>query len=125
MVQVSVTIKGLDELAAKLQHLGEEVRTKAKEEIMTSALEIESRAKELCPVDTGRLRSSIRTDSSTEGEELGATVFTDVDYAPYIELGTSRMAAQPFLVPAVEQVAPQMIRNLETIIQNATEKVGD
>lgn len=38
---------------------------------------------------------------------LDAAVQVPVDYAAYVELGTSRMAAQPFLTPAVELVASQ------------------
>ena len=50
-----------------------------------------------CPVDTGRLRNSI--DMVTE-PDVGV-VFTNVDYAPHVELGTEKQTAQPFLVPAL------------------------
>lgn len=58
---------------------------------------IETTAKELAPVDTGRLRASIHYDKAS------GTVGTNVTYAPYIELGTRRMRAQPFLFPASER----------------------
>lgn len=57
----------------------------------------ETHAKKLCPVDTGRLRNSI---SHTNDEDT-AYIGTNVEYAPYIELGTSRTKAQPFLKPAI------------------------
>lgn len=46
-------------------------------------------------VDTGRLRDSIT--HSTDRGNLTTTVGSDVEYAPYVELGTYKMAARPFL----------------------------
>lgn len=63
-------------------------------------------AKRMCPVDTGRLRSSIAEELRTDGRDLSEIVGTDVEYAPYVELGTRRMRAQPFLRPAAEQAKP-------------------
>lgn len=58
----------------------------------------EGYAKRLCPVDTGRLRNSI-THVLDSGEQA-VYVGTNVEYAPYVELGTSRQKAQPYLRPA-------------------------
>lgn len=58
----------------------------------------EAYAKEECPVDTGRLRNSI----SHAVDDNTAIIGTNVEYAPYVELGTSKMDAQPYLRPAVE-----------------------
>jgi HK97 gp10 family phage protein len=92
------------------------------------AFEVQDAAKQLAPVDTSALQNSIYTVTaeadgygaasgeakSANGNALtaphpapktgAAHVGPCVDYAEYVELGTSRMAAQPFLVPAVEQV---------------------
>ena len=46
----------------------------------------EGYAKDLCPVDTGNLRNSI-THTVDEAEQT-AYIGTNVEYAPYIELGT-------------------------------------
>ena len=45
---------------------------------------VQLRAVELVPVDTGRLRSSI----TQEVAPLRGRVFTNVEYAPHVELGT-------------------------------------
>lgn len=63
-----------------------------------SALVVEGAAKNLAPVDTGNLRNSI----THEVEKNEARVGTNVDYAPFIELGTVKMAAQPYLNPALD-----------------------
>lgn len=62
-------------------------------------LTAEGYAKKLAPVDTGNLRNSI-THQVDDGEHA-AYIGTNVEYAPYQELGTIHMAAQPFLKPAV------------------------
>lgn len=65
-----------------------------------------SGAKRLCPVDTGRLRSSITEELRHDGDGLVEVVGTDVEYAAFVELGTSRMRAQPYLRPAAEAARP-------------------
>lgn len=57
--------------------------------------DIAADARRFVPVDTGELRSSIRVDDTT------AEVVADAEHAGYVELGTSRMAAQPYLRPAL------------------------
>lgn len=63
-------------------------------------LTAERYAANLCPVDTGRLRNSIT--STVDSGEKAAYIGSNVEYAPYVELGTSRMKAQPFLRPAAQ-----------------------
>ena len=59
----------------------------------------EGYAKEECPVDTGRLQNSI----SHARDDNAAYIGTNVEYAPYIELGTSRMKPRPYLRPAATE----------------------
>jgi len=55
--------------------------------VMQAAFLVERDAKIGCPVDTGRLRASIR---SQKLNNESAKVFTDVEYAPYVEFPTAR-----------------------------------
>lgn len=48
---------------------------------------------------TGRLRSSIATDLKKNSVKIG----TNVEYAKSLEYGTSKVAARPFLRPALER----------------------
>lgn len=61
-------------------------------------LHAEGYAKLLCPVATGRLKNSLT--HSPEGKYT-EVIGTDVEYAIYVEAGTSRQRAQPFLKPAL------------------------
>lgn len=56
-------------------------------------------AQSRAPVRTGHLRGSIQRIIVKRGKE--ATIFASAEYAPYVEFGTYKMAARPFLYPAV------------------------
>lgn len=70
-------------------------------ELLRRVIRVESAAIRACPVDTGRLRSSITHDVGQDERGLVGRVGSDVVYAPYVEFGTSRTPAQPFLRPAL------------------------
>ena len=54
-------------------------------------------------VRTGRLRNSI----SHARDDASAYVGTNVEYAAYVELGTSKMKPRPYLRPAAENYADE------------------
>lgn len=68
-----------------------------------SGVRVQNRAKQLCPVDTGRLRSSIQLvdPHQVSTDVLSVRVGTAVNYARYVEFGTRYMAARPYLRPAL------------------------
>lgn len=65
------------------------------------AVKVEATAKRLCPVDTGRLRSSITHQLATDARGLHALIGSNVEYAIFVELGTMANRAQPYLRPAL------------------------
>lgn len=70
----------------------------------------EDHVKALAPVDTGRLRASI----THLVDDRSVTIGTNVEYAKYQEAGTSRMKAQPFLEPGINnnmEEFKEIIRN--------------
>lgn len=70
-------------------------------DLVRRAISTERTAKRLCPVDTGRLRASITHAVNQDGQGLYADIGSNVDYAVYVELGTSRVPARPFLRQAL------------------------
>ena len=81
-----------------------------------AAHNIESKAKDRVPVDTGATKNSIIV---TKPRRLQRRIGPSTQYAPYLELGTHRMPARPFLIPALmsekpklESAAVQMIKRL-------------
>ena len=73
-------------------------------------------AKKLAPYDTGNLRNSI-THEVDDGEPA-AYIGTNVEYAPYVCLGTIHMNAQPFLKPAVAANANTYRKIIEKELKN-------
>ena len=57
-------------------------------------------------VDTGRLRTSITHEVEETINEIVGRVGTNLDYAIFLEYGTSRMAARPFLRPGLAKNIP-------------------
>lgn len=74
--------------------------------VIECGLAIEAQAKDFTTVDTGRLRDSISTAVGRDEVIVG----TNVEYAPYVEYGTSRNMAQPYLRPAVDLVAGRAVQ---------------
>ena len=95
-------------------HFFEKYPDKAKaavaEAIKKGCLSIEASAKQNCPVDTGNLRASITTNiiDDTSGE-----VGTNVEYASFVEYGTKKHSAQPFLYPAFKEYEGKIIQEIE------------
>lgn len=65
----------------------------------------ENYAAKKCPVDTGNLRGSITYE--VDAADNAVYIGTNVEYAPYVELGTSHQKAQPFLRPAASEHGAQ------------------
>ena len=82
----------------------------------TCGLVAEGYAKKLAPVDTGNLRNSIT--HTVDDEEPAAYIGTNVEYAPYQELGTIHMKAQPFLKPAVAEHANEYRKIIENELKS-------
>jgi HK97 gp10 family phage protein len=74
------------------------VRAALEKAVSDTALEIEGRAKMLAPVDTGFLKSSI---FSKQIAPYRWAIGPAASYGIWQELGTHRMAAHPFLLPAL------------------------
>ena len=78
-------------------------------------LTAETYAKKATPVDTGRLRNSI--SHTVDGE--AAYIGTNVEYAPYVELGTSRAKAHHMLQKAATEHSAEYKRLAEDAVQSA------
>lgn len=53
---------------------------------------VERTAKEKAPKDTGALRRSITSNVSEEADYIVGTIYTPLEYAPYVEYGTGLFA---------------------------------
>ena len=119
-----------------LPELAEKLETALDEVVKKAAFDIQALAQMKTPVDTGFLKNSIyvRTpDESTYDDaqepEPGQTLLPEVaaphkheavvavgaSYGVYVEFGSVHGPAQPYLTPAVAEVAPMLLLALEKL----------
>jgi HK97 gp10 family phage protein len=89
-----------DTFTAKLAAASQRLKSEVAQQMDGVGADMEDLARELVRVRTGFLQSTIyhRVDESTLAMDFGATA----DYASFNEFGTRRMAAQPFIRPALD-----------------------
>ena len=88
-----------------------DLKRKALEEI---GLQAEGYVQLITPVDTGRLRASI---SHRVIDENSVAIGTNVEYAAYVERGTSKTRAQPYLKPGVMNHLDEYKRIAESVLK--------
>lgn len=94
MGSFDVTINGGNALIKKLKQASETIQMETVKIINDSVKEISISAKAKVPVKTGFLKSNI--GYTTYKENIGATVYADARYAPYVEFGTGNRFGIPF-----------------------------
>lgn len=100
-------------MQAKIDH----IKKHANAIVQFAGLNCEGLAKQACPVDTGRLRSSIKYTKVTESS---CTCGTSVNYARPVEMGHvtrsgSFVAPRPYLQPGFQQAQKQCLQELKAI----------
>lgn len=68
------------------EFINKDLPTYLKQAMAQACAEVQSAAREKCPSDTGNLRRSIDFEVEDDGRE--GVVFSNVEYAPYVEVGT-------------------------------------
>ena len=84
--------------------------------VTKTATDLEAQAKGLAPVDTGNLRNSIQ---AVPQGPLAATVKVGAEYGIYVEFGTYKAPAQPFIVPATEAARPGFVAGIAQALRAA------
>ena len=84
---MEVKVTGLTELTQKLDSLLD-----INDGMKKCCALVERSAKEKVPVQTGELRRSITSKVENNGLEVIGTIYTPLEYAPYIEYGTGLFA---------------------------------
>lgn len=108
MAGIKIDVKGLNKLIAKYEKRANALNAKAIVDLGTAMLE--KQTKSLTPVRTGRLRNSEHSSTTGNAQAAEGVVSTNVEYAPYVEFGTSRQKAEPYLRPAAKIVKPKVDR---------------
>lgn len=98
MPEPRLVIEGLDKLMAALDHVVERARKAAEESVAEEVKDVQADARRFSPDDTGELDSKIGTKAkSLEGE-----VRSRARHSGFVEHGTYKDKAQPYMTPAAE-----------------------
>ena len=113
-MSVSFKVKGVDRLVRQLAIKSKQARIATDRQLELSSKRIERMAKVQAPVDTGALKNSI---FSAKAGNLTYKVTAPQHYAIYVEKGTRKMRAQPYLKPALDAERPKLISNLRKLYE--------
>ena len=109
VVAMGVNPRGIRAAQQRLRDLADRVAGVTEQAVAEFAADVEKHMKGVVPVDTGKLRDSIKTEKVGNGYTVGPR---GVEYAGYVENGTSRSPAQPYVAPTIQwarQEAPKRI----------------
>ncbi|MEM1589284.1 MAG: HK97 gp10 family phage protein [Candidatus Bathyarchaeia archaeon] len=112
-VEITCDVEGVEEFKQAMQRFDSGMQRHVHRLFASWAADVKALAKQLVPVRTGHLRSSIYAKIQEWVAEIGA----EAAYALFVEFGTRYMQAQPYLYPAIQEYLPQ----LEQIICDALE----
>lgn len=104
MVSISIDVSEVRDLAADMKRNAARIEPMAKLIVAKTGHDLVAVAQTIVPVDTGNLKNSIGVDVNGLEFEAGPTA----DYGWYVEGGTSRMHAEPYMGPAADRVLPQV-----------------
>lgn len=127
MATVTIQVKGAAEVVKKLREKAD--LSKIRQIVALNGAELQQKAmkkanfkghwewkrgegKVFVP-PTGQLHDSIRLKLSLNG--MTAIVSANTEYAAYVEYGTRKMAAQPFLRPSLNTQGKKFIRDLKRL----------
>jgi len=107
------TIKRLSKLTAAVEGVGAGA-------VAASAARCAEYARAFVPVDTGALQAGIHTVS---GGKYAASAVASAPYAAMVEYGTSKMAPQPYMLPAAHAAADGFFANARAELQRAAKEI--
>lgn len=97
--RVTIEVKGLDAVLAKLRDLPAQMRAGAEKAVAEETEEVAQDMRDGAPFRTGELREGIQA----EADGLTGRAVSTAQHSFAVEGGTSRMPAQPFAQPAAER----------------------
>jgi len=119
-VEISCDVDGIEEFKQALQQFDSGMQRYVHRQLASWAADVKALAKQLVPVRTGHLRSSIYAKIQEWVAEIGA----EATYALFVEFGTRYMQAQPYLYPAIQEYLPQLEQIICEAIDQAKAEAG-
>lgn len=109
MKTIEMKVTGLKEFERSIKNMDITTKRKLKFYFNQFLDKVRSLAVLKVPVITGHLQSSIDTEMIEKKGTLEGYIGSNVFYAPFVELGTSRSRPKPYLLPAFKEMLPKLV----------------
>jgi HK97 gp10 family phage protein len=114
---MSLQLHGMQELLRQLERMGTEAEQVKKDALLAGAEMVKKAASEKAPRDSGKLSENIVISDIKEDGTVDIGPDRDRFYGLFLEFGTSKMAAKPFLQPAFEENKVQVQQKMADVIR--------
>lgn len=114
MAKMTIRFDGADALINKFKSQPAIIQREADAIVQNTALRVETRAKKMAPVDTGYLKQHIQAKKTGM---LSAEVNSSANYSIWLEKGTRKMPAKPFMLPAMKQEEVFFFQKLQNLLK--------
>ena len=124
MDNTNVTWSGLDKLIEELGATAGATIEAASSAMKTTTGKVQAQAKQIAPKRTGFMANNILVEQVKKtATSVTGTVNAKADYSSFVEFGTYKMAAEPFIRPAVSAGQSVFIKTtMEKLKEAATFK---
>ncbi|MEM3699849.1 MAG: HK97 gp10 family phage protein [Candidatus Bathyarchaeia archaeon] len=119
-VEINCVVEGVEEFKMAMERFDSAMQEHVQRLLANWAEDVKDYAKQLAPVRTGHLRSSIYAKIQDWVAQIGA----EATYALFVEFGTRHMQAHPFLYPAIQEHLPRLERIICEAIDQAKMEAG-
>ena len=119
-IEMSCHVEGVEEFKQAMQTFDSSMQKHVRGQLESWAEHVKALAKQLVPVRTGYLRSTIYAKIREWVAEIGA----EATYALFVEFGTRYMRARPYLFPAVRENLPRLERIICDALGQAKAEAG-
>lgn len=106
----NIELKGIQEIVDKLQAIGANVSKLENQALKNAAEPVLEDAKTNVPVKTGKLKKGLMISNISKKDGIKRIMVgldrgdnSEIFYGKFVEFGTSKRAAHPFLQPAYEK----------------------
>ena len=119
-IEMSCYVEGTEEFKQAMQRFDSNMQKHVRSQLESWAADVKALARQLVPVRTGYLQSTIYAKIREWSTEIGA----EASYACWVEFGTRYMWTRPFLYPAIQEHLPRLERIICDALEAAKTEAG-
>lgn len=115
-----IRVEGIEDVLKEFNRFDRESRENLRKAVRRNANTLRNAIRNRAPVRSGNLRDSIsaRYDKDGFGADVGPTR-PKGSHAHFLEFGTIKMAARPFITPAAEEQREKYLNDVRNAVRGA------